>query len=381
MAGLSDRIRPVRSALGRVLREAALYPRVARARGRAAQRVAFLPSGTKEQSALLRAWNIAAGLEADHGWVTLVVPPHLRQSQRLRLLGAFRPDVVVVQKCRHGLNRSPHLARWRVVLDVDDADFLDPTLTQLMADVAAASLGVICGSRFIRDWAACHARRTDIVWTGTPISCGPWPDHTARAPLIAWAQSSVSGYPGEFEFVCEVVKAVAARRGGALLRIYGWDLPEDHPSLMELRGAGVSVELCAFMPYADFLRSLRDVAVGLSPIRPEGFSLGKSFGKILGYLDAKVPVVCSDAADHSEFFNERSGVVSNDAAVWVARISALLDDPAARTAMSDAAHADFVARLSTAAAVRRVDGFLSAVLAPAGWGITSDDMTEMHKTG
>ena len=212
MGSVAASFRPVRSALGRVAREAALYPQLLRGRGRAGRRVAFLPSGGRVQSGLLRAYNIAEGLAADHGCVTLVVPSHLAQGQRRRVLGLFRPDVVVVQQCRHPLNRMPHLAGWRVVLDVDDADFLDPALTGVLADVVRASAGVICGSRYIRDWAAGLGARTAIVWTGTPVSAGPWPDHAARDPVIAWAQSSVSGYAGEYAFVCDVVKAVAARR-------------------------------------------------------------------------------------------------------------------------------------------------------------------------
>ncbi|MEY8842268.1 hypothetical protein AB9K41_24835, partial [Cribrihabitans sp. XS_ASV171] len=59
------------------------------------------------------------------------------------------------------------------------------------------------------------------------------------------------------------------------------------------------MELKPFMSYDEFLASLRDVAVGLSPVHPDSdFSKGKSFGKILAYLDAKVPVICSEAVDH-----------------------------------------------------------------------------------
>lgn len=360
MGDISKAIRPFRSAVGRLVREAALYPTLARRR--AGRRVAFLPSGTRQQSSLLRAWNVADGLAADHGWSTLVVPPQLGQSQRRRLLSLFQPDIVVVQQCRHPLNRLPYLREWPFVLDVDDADFLDASLSDVLAGVAQGSLGVICGSRYIRDWADRHAAATAIVWTGTPASLGPWPDHAKRAPIVTWAQSSVSGYPAEYDFVRKVIASVAARRGGLEFRIYGWDLPDDHSTLAQLRAAGVAVETRSFMSYRDFLQSLREVSVGLSPLSSEGFSLGKSFGKILAYLDAKVPVVCSDAADHGLFFDAASAVVSNETTVWVDRICALLDDPSARTKMSDAAHAAFKARLSTEAAVREVDRFLQSVL-------------------
>ena len=115
---------------------------------------------------------------------------------------------------------------------------------------------------------------------------------------------------------------------------------------------------------AAFLASLRDVAVGLSPIvAASPFSQGKSFGKILGYLDAGVPVIASDEADHALFFTAESGVVSNDPAVWEAAVARLLDDGAARAAMAGAARADMQRRLSVAAAAARLDGVLRGLLA------------------
>lgn len=362
MSGSPSIVKLVRSFVGRVAREAALYPRIVSAKRRGGPRVAFLPSDAKVQSSLLRAWNIAAGLEADHGWSTLVVPVHLKQNQRERVLALFRPDIVVVQQCRHPLNRVDYLSEYALVLDIDDADFLDTNLTNVLQRMAGATKGVICGSRYIQNWALEYNPHSIVIWTGTPVSPGPWPDHSERQPIVAWAQSSALGYREEFEFVCNVMKAVTALRGPTGLRLYGWDADVDHPSLQRLREAGVQVETVPFIPYAEFLVSLRGVAVGLSPIWPQGFSLGKSFGKILGYLDAKVPVICSDAADHELFFTASSGVVSNDMQVWVDAICDLLDNPAKRSEMSDTAHRAFVDKLSTGQAVRSTHEFLASLV-------------------
>lgn len=350
----------IRRHTGRVLREAALYPAIARGRG-ASRRIAFLPSDAKVQSSLLRAYNIADELEKQ-GWATLVVPRHLSLAQRRRVLGAFRPDLVVLQQCRHPLNRVEYLRQYPLILDIDDADFLDPELTQVLEDTARHAVGVICGSRYIRDWAAQFSDNAQVIWTTTPISPSLISDVDKRQPIVTWAQSSPLGYPNELDFVSDVMTEVAHRRGPTHLRLYGWDGPSDHPVLARLRDAGVMVELLPFMSYDAFIASLSTAAVGLSPIVPEGFSKGKSFGKILAYLDAKVPVICSDEVDHELFFTPRSGVVSSDPEVWVREICRLLDDPAARADMASAAHDDYARRLSTGEGGRLTAKFLDRLL-------------------
>lgn len=345
----------------RVLREAALYPALARGRG-AGRRIAFLPSDGPVQSSMLRAYNIAKDLEK-RGWATIVLPVQLTLAQRRRVLGAFRPDVVVVQQCRHHLNRPEYLADWTTVLDIDDADFLDPALTSVLERMARQAEGVICGSRYIRNWALPFNRHATVIWTTMPISPlvggGAAPE---EEPVVTWAQSSPLGYPNELEFVREVMAEVARRRGGVRLRLYGWQGDRDHPVLADLAAKGVKVDLLPFMPYDAFVSSLATAAVGLSPIIPEGFSNGKSFGKILAYLDARVPVICSDEVDHALFFTRGTGVVSNDRQVWVDEICRLLDDPKAGADMADKAYADYVRRLSTDEGGRLTGAYLDALL-------------------
>ena len=353
-------VQDLKSALGRVAREAVLYPQI-RGPGR---RVMFFPSSGREQSGLLRVYNISDHLNAA-GWRSVVVPKHLGLGQRNRLLRLFRPDVVVLQKCRHRLNRIEHFQGQRVVLDIDDADFFDPALTSVMEAAAGGATGVICGSRFIRDWARQFNRNTEVVWTGTPISHGPWPAHADRRKIVTWAQSNPLAYPKEFVFITRLLVSARAQVGPFALRLYGWHAPHDHPSLAPFRDAEIELELRGTLPYDDFVMSLREVAVGLSPVMVQSeFSRGKSFGKVLAYLDAKVPVICSDEADHSEFFDAATGIVSNDFSVWKAGLQMLLTDHTRRQAMADAAHAEFCQRLSTRVAAERVDAFLRKSMAP-----------------
>lgn len=338
--------------------EARLYPAIRRAGGW--PRVAFLASQGKVQSGLLRAHNISDGLKS-LGWASIVLDPSLSLAQRNRVLDRFKPDVVVLQQCRHRLNRAEHVAKWRFVLDIDDADFLDSRLTAVLECVASRAAGVMAGSRYLAGWASRFNSNVSIVWTGTPLSDSPRPGHRQRPPLIAWAQSGPLQYPDELAFCRDVILKVVSRIGPVDLRLYDCQGQQGHPVLAELQAAGVRLQLVPFMAYDQFLVSLQQIAVGLSPLAGHDFSLGKSFGKILGYIDARVPVICSDKADHGLFFTPESGIVSDDQDVWVDAICRLLADPDARDRMAASAHGQAMARLSTDAVASQVHGILSKI--------------------
>lgn len=356
--GARGSLSSARRLVGSLLREAQLYPAMLRARTR--PRVAFLPNHAKVGSGLLRAQNVATG-SAAQGWASIVVASNLDLAQRNRVLRRFRPDAVVLQTTRHPLNRAEYLKDRPIVPDLDNADLLNPAAALVLQDVATQARAVMAGSRFIGDWASQFNGNVSIVWTGTPLSNAPRPDHRNRQPIVTWAQADPLAYRDELLFCREVMLAVAGRTGCVVLRLYGCAGQDGHPVLRDLASAGVRLQLLPRMGYDAFLASLQETAIGLSPLSGKDFSLGKSFGKILGYIDARVPVVCSDGADHALFFGPQSGVVSNDPAVWVEAICRLLADPAARNRMADAAHDAALSRLSLDAVTRQVHAILSRI--------------------
>lgn len=125
-----------------------------------------------------------------------------------------------------------------------------------------------------------------------------------------------------------------------------------------------------------YLRALDDVALGLAPLCPETpFSRGKSFGKVLAYLDRHVPVIASAAGEHEMLFGPESGVVSNDPDIWCARAAELLTAPPARQAMAEAGFSLFQSRLSTQAAAHRMAGILMDEVARCAvtcWDVQTD---------
>lgn len=335
--------------------------------------VLFFPSAAPEGASLLRAYRLAEAL-AGLGWRTGCVPAGLKLGGRARVVRSFRPDLLVFQQCRSALNDAAHAFGIPFVLDTDDADFYLPVpgLPERLDRTSRAAAGVMAGSRFLRDWHVERNPRTEIVWTGTPISQGARPAHRSRLsdglPILAWAQAKPLDYARELDFVLELAarlqQRAAAGTGPAFrLRFYGVSTAEEAQMLHARVAPGIVLDLVAPLDYDAFLQSLRDVAVGLSPVMVSTpFSRGKSFGKILGYLDAQVPVIASDEADHALFFNAGTGIISNDPSVWEEGAVRLLADPEARDAMAKAAFEGFQQQLSLAAAAAKTDRFLRDVL-------------------
>jgi hypothetical protein len=282
----------------------------------------------------------------------------------MRVLRSIAPDVLLVKGSRHPLNRREYFEDYPYVVDLDDADFYDPAHTKILTDLARGSSGFIAGSSFIRDWATQFCDNAEVIWTGTRPSAGWHTPHAKREPILTWAQSAPVSYGSERAFIAEVLERVLEHIPRLRLRLYGRKPGEDSSALTGLLRPEIDLEWLPLMPYDDFLRSLRETAVGLSPVMIKNkFSRGKSFGKVLGYLDAKVPVICSDEVDHSLFFTPETGIVSNDPDIWADSVVTLLNDPTKRQVLSDAAYEIFLHHLSNKAAVSRTSHYLHHIIA------------------
>lgn len=324
----------------------------------------FLPAYGPKGAALLRMYNVAAALRL-HGWRTLVLPSTLTLAQRHRFLGRLKADVLVMQGVRHALNRPWLYPDHKVVFDMDDADFHLPHLAKAVRQAMPGVATVIAGSSYVADWCrAAGAPGADVVWTGNQITKRARQAQIARPPVIAWAQSRPMNYTREADVVRKVTAAIAARHPGATLRLFDFEPGDDPGFARTFHAAGLNVEWRRSCRYRDYLASFDDVALGFAPLCPETpFSRGKSFGKVLAYLDAHVPVIASDAGEHAAFFTQRTGVISNDPDVWVDEACRLLKDAAAREVCAQSAFEDYCARLSLAAVSVRVARILNTVIA------------------
>ena len=68
------------------------------------------------------------------------------------------------------------------------------------------------------------------------------------------------------------------------------------------------------MSYKKLNKLMQKVDIGLAPLFPNknAFSSGKSFGKILAYLNNEVIVFASDCLEHSKFFDDENGFLWSD---------------------------------------------------------------------
>lgn len=313
----------------------------------------------------LRAWQIAAALN-HRGFRALVIPPQLEHAQRQRIYRREKPDIVFMQKCRDRLHRPSLFPESLCVLDLDDADFIDPRLRPIMQEVAGQCHGCIAGSSFIADWLKRYCNRVEKVWTGTHLSrYRPQSRPSERSKIVCWAVSNVLSYTREAEFVRDAA-IMASKRSDFILRIQGGGDPKVVRAMFQPAiDTGITCDFIGSLPYAQFVRSLETAAVGLAPLVVEesSFNAGKSFGKVLGYLAADVPIVASSVADHPEFFrHEINGYLAETVVQWADAIVAILANPAKRNVITSEARRDLHAKLSLDASGDRVASFLKSLI-------------------
>lgn len=337
------------------------------------RRVLIFPDGLAGwgMASDLRAWAVATELRKQ-GWRATVVPPQLELSQRQRIVRLESPDVILLQKSRHPLNRPRLYPGIRCVYDADDADILDPRHADAVVECCCESQAVIAGSRFLARTFRAYNPNVYVVWTGTYET--PWPGQTPagrRDPVVAWAHSSPLGYVKEAELVRQAMLLLAERTPFTfhLFGIKDSDRARAEEFLKPIREAGAQVRTFAPMPYPKFVRSLGDVAVGLHPVHSSSaYSQGKSFGKVLAYMVAGVAIVASDAVDHPLFFHDgHNGMLArDDPQRWADRCEALLQDPALRGRIADRAQTDLQLRLTASRAAELVGQVLTKVIESRG---------------
>lgn len=344
----------VRPAVG-LVREIPVHTELVRNKGNGPMAV-FLPCEGRVGAALLRIYAIAEALRK-LGWRTLVVPPRLTLAQRQRLLVRAGPDILVMQGARHHLNRPEFYPDIPIVYDMDDADFHLPHLARAVRNAMAQVEMVTAGSGYIADWCEqAGAPKVQVVWTGTPVSPRANVPQLNRGKVIAWAQTRPHTYQREADFVRKVARGLARHHPGLTLRLFDRQAEDDPGFAQSFAAPGLSVEWVGAAPYETYLAYFDDVALGLAPLCTDApFSRGKSFGKVLAYLDREVPVLASDAGEHGAFFEPGLGILSNDPAVWVAEGARLLGDGTARATMAIAARTKFTTHLSTLAAAQHCD--------------------------
>jgi NAD(P)-dependent dehydrogenase (short-subunit alcohol dehydrogenase family) len=310
----------------------------------------------------LRGYAIAAELQK-LGWRTSIFPKQLELSQRQRLIRLERPDVIVLQKGRHPLNRPRYYPNTICVFDVDDADFLYAPLREGTIDCMVNSAGVVAGSKFVADFARRYNSRVDVIWTGsTPTKHKRvrkiWP------PVVAFGVSDASFYSAETELVVSALSRV--RRNDWQFWLFGVKDPAfGQHTIKTLQDRGIGCRTFPFMKYHKFLKTIEMASIGLAPLVPSNAAhiAGKSFGKVLSYLNGRAVTIASDYVDYPLFFqNGLNGYLASSAEEFADRIELLLSDGELREKITERAYRDYVEKLSTSAAAVRMDRFIRKLM-------------------
>jgi len=99
--------------------------------------------------------------------------------------------------------------------------------------------------------------------------------------------------------------------------------------------------------YAREVADLHAFDIGLMPLPPEDWSLGKSGGKARTYMAAGVPAVCTGIGFNCELIRDgATGFLVRDAADWETALEGLIDDAALRERIAIAARAEVEQRYS-----------------------------------
>lgn len=314
----------------------------------------------KGSAADLRGIAIGRALRA-LGWRVTIVPPQLELAQRIRLIQLERPSVILLQQTRHPLNHPRFYLDFPCVLDVDDADILEDPKS--VGQCAACCRAVVTGSSELAHCFSPYNKHVHIVWTGSYLCPNKFATPPSRRPpIVAWAHSIPFEYPLEARLIQDIMLKVATRTSCEFW-LYGVkDTSQARAYLEPLEKAGVKTNSLPPMTYRKFVRSLENVAVGLHPVCPEhAFSRGKSFGKLLAYMAAQVPIVASRELDHPLFFrNGQSAtlITNNNADIWATAILELINDFKKRDSYAAAAGIDYKARLTTRCAAEKIDSIL-----------------------
>jgi glycosyltransferase involved in cell wall biosynthesis len=310
----------------------------------------------------LRGYAIAAELR-NFGWRSSVIPKQLELSQRQRLMHLECPDVIVLQMGKHPLNRPKYYPNAICVFDIDDADFLYPVHRDGAIECMQNSSAVIAGSRFVADFARKYNSRVEVIWTGSsPTKFRPV--QKLMPPVVAFAVSNASAYPEECELVMSALTRVRSKDWQFWL--FGVNEPDVGSRMTAvLRERGISCRSFEFMNYPKFQKKMEMVSIGLAPIVPSNSPLiaGKSFGKILAYLNCRAATVASDFADHPLFFqNGINGYLASGPEEFAERIELLLSDSELREQIAERAYKDYIEKLSTRAVAKKTDIFFRELM-------------------
>lgn len=275
-------------------------------------KILFLVTGKDNGFASgLRGYSVARQL-ADFDWDAITINEDLYLFQVNIILYIFNPDFIYLQKLRSPLNDINNYPNYKCILDVDDADYLDERSTGKYIDNAKQAALCIAGSENVANWLKKYNTNVQVVWTSSQDINVKKP--TNSLPIICWATSTPFNYPIEAEFVKNLISKLKINFDFQFYLIGVKNQEEAQNYLLQIDKGLDKLYSFPFVPYKSLLEILTKVDIGLAPIFPENnpFSSGKSFGKVLAYLNTECLCVASNNLEHRKFFDGNNGLLCDD---------------------------------------------------------------------
>lgn len=253
---------------------------------------------------LAAAWNLGHGLSR---------LPAVWTSARSDLTWVERTFVP-------GLEGLARVLRGPIVLDIDDAIWLEGLVGRAAPRLASLARAGIAGNAFLADWLSGHCRDVHVV--PTAIDCArfvPRDGPVADRPIVfGW-----TGTSGNFPYLARIAPAIRDALDavpGASLFIVA-DRP---PSLPGIPAERLRVERWTPEREAD---ALREMDVGLMPLDDNDWTRGKCSFKMLQYMATGLPTVVSPVGMNVDVLaHGDSGIAATTGAAWTEALVALARD-------------------------------------------------------
>jgi glycosyltransferase involved in cell wall biosynthesis len=264
-------------------------------------------------------------------------------DQLRRILGAPRPDLVYIYR-EAALLGPPVIERltrrWKapIVYDLDEPLFLPYDSPRnhgfeclrwasKVHSLFRMSNHVLAVNRVIGDYAARYARQVSIVPMAVDTDrYRPAPTPPAASPIrIAWTGTRTT--QPNLGLIAGTLRRLN-RSPAVGLRVLG-DEPMSLP--------GVDVE---FIPweYAQEVPRLWDCHIGVVPVKSSVWTPWKFYFKLIQFMSLGLPVVATPVGSNREIIQDGvNGFLADTEDQWADRLLALVDDPALRRSMGEAA--------------------------------------------
>lgn len=208
-----------------------------------------------------------------------------------------------------------------IVLDIDDAVWLEGLAGRQAPGLARRATAAIAGNTYLADWLSQYCRRVHVV--PTAVDCARIDPAVLRQPhdglVIGW--TGTSGNFRYLETIAPALRIVLAERPGASLLVVA-DRAPDLPALGSL-----PIRFVAWSPRTE-IEVLGQMDIGLMPLVDDAWTRGKCSFKMLQYMAAGVPSVVSPVGMNRDVLAQGDvGLSAESIDEWVATLRRLAADP------------------------------------------------------